>query len=335
MSYIFDALQRSQEERDKADQPTGPAAIELLERAERQAAAQRNFESTSAQPGGIEKERETSLFRPDSLGSSAAAADPAAVIDALQAEERREVFSQFQTLEVSRSRNSRLVCFAETDCPAAEAFRLLGVRLRDLRRERNLKSLLITSTVPEEGKSLVAANLACTLGSGAQQKVLLLEGDVRRPSLSQFFGLTKVSGLRGYLQGERSLTASLYHLEGPGIWILPVGEVPRNPLEFIQSPQMPALMQKLKSWFDWIVIDSTPVLPLADTSVWARTADGILLVARHGTTKKRKLRKGLDALDTNKLIGALLNSSNSASDTDYYYYRSRSATSEHQQTAAD
>ena len=287
MSYVFDALQRSQRERDQEDQSVALAPIELLERAEREAIAQRSLESTAEQPADIEKECETSLFSTDTPGSDAAAKNPVAVIDGLRAEEGRQVFSQFQALEVSQSTSSQLAVFTGADCPAAEAFRLLGVRLRDLRRNRELKNLLITSTVPQEGKSFVSANLACTLGYGGQQKVLLLEGDVRRPTLSQVFGLKKVHGLSSYLEGERSLTDSLYRLEGPGIWILPVGEIPSNPLEMIQSPLMPPLMQKLRSWFDWIVIDSPPVLPMADTSVWARMADGKLLVARHGTSKKR------------------------------------------------
>jgi capsular exopolysaccharide synthesis family protein len=335
MSYVFDALQRSQEERGPADLMTGLDPIELLERAERESSAQRSLESVSAGPAGIGQEGETSLFPQDRSGSEAAAKNPVAVTEELLAEERRQVFSRFQTLEVQVPKNGQLASLAGADCPAAEAFRLLGVRLRDLRRNRELKNLLITSTVPQEGKSFVSANLACTLGYGAQQKVLILEGDVRRPTLSQIFGLKKVPGLSSYMEGKRGLTDSLYYLDRPGIWILPVGEIPRNPLEVIQSPLMPPLMQKLRSWFDWIVIDSPPVLPMADTSVWARMADGILLVARHGTTKKRKLLKGMGALDPDKLIGALLNSSKSASDTDYYYYRSGSAASDHPQIPAD
>jgi Mrp family chromosome partitioning ATPase len=85
----------------------------------------------------------------------------------------------------------------------------------------------------------------------------------------------------------------------------------------LQSPQLPVLLQKLDSWFDWIVIDSPPVLPMADTSVWARLADGILLVTRRGKTEKRKLQAGLESLDTTKLIGVLMNSSNDGAN-DYY-----------------
>jgi capsular exopolysaccharide synthesis family protein len=335
MSYIFDALQRLQGERVKTNEQASLAAIELLERAERQATGQCNSELLQEQPAQAGIERHRPLLSDEGFGPCARETDLTAITNALQEEERREFFSQFQTAEVSQSRQSRLVCLGDGDSPATEAFHLLGVRLRDLRRERELKSLLITSTVPQEGKSLVAANLACTLGFGARQKVLLLEGDVRRPTQSEIFGLAQVPGLCEFLLGNHSLTASLYHLPQAGIWVLPAGDNQGGFRELIQSPQLPVLMTTLKAWFDWIVIDSPPVLPLIDTSIWARLADGILLVARQGTTRKRALQKGLEALGLNKLIGALLNSSKgSINDYDYYYGRATEA-SGHQKASAD
>jgi capsular exopolysaccharide synthesis family protein len=185
--------------------------------------------------------------------------------------------------------------------------------------------MLITSTIPQEGKSTVAANLACTLARKAQQKILLVEGDVRRPSLSEMFGLGKKQGLCEWLSGEGDLISSIYHLEGPNLWILPAGSSPENPLELLQSGTLSTVISQVTELFDWIIIDSPPILPLADTSVWMRLADGILLVARQGITEKRQLQKGLEALESKKLIGALLNVSKSAACTDYYYYRSPSA----------
>ena len=165
---------------------------------------------------------------------------------------------------------------------------------------------------------MVSANLAVTLAR-AKQRVLVLEGDVRRPALSDAFGLSGDSGLCEWLLGERNLTSSIYHLEGPGLWIMPSGRSPQNPLELLQSSKLPALMSQLSDWFDTVVIDSPPVLPLADTSIWMRLADGILLVTRQGTTEKRQLERGLEALDSQKLIGALLNCSRSTLHSDYYY----------------
>jgi Mrp family chromosome partitioning ATPase len=124
------------------------------------------------------------------------------------------------------------------------------------------------------------------------------------------------------LQSGRSLTTSIYHLEGPDLWILPAGTAPSHPLELLQSGGLPALMDQLTAWFDWIVIDSPPLLPLADTSVWARMADGILLVTREGITQKRQLKRGLEGLESNKLIGAILNCSRNMDESGYYYRQS-------------
>ena len=112
---------------------------------------------------------------------------------------------------------------------------------------------------------------------------------MRRPSLSQMFGLRTIPGLCECLQGERNLMKSVYHLEGPDLWFLPAGSAPDNPLELLQSGRLSAMMDQLTAWFDWIIIDSPPVMPLADTSVWMRLADGILLVVRQGITEKRQL----------------------------------------------
>jgi len=335
MSYIFDALQRSEAERAKANERRSLAAVELLERAEREAAAQRGSESLEEQSTEAVTDHQGPLLSGDGFGLGPIEADSIAITNALQDEQKREIFSQFKALDVLPSRHSRLVCIGDNNSPATEAFHLLGVRLRNLRREREFKTLLITSTVPKEGKSVVAANLSCTLGSGARQKVLLLEGDVRLPAQSEIFGLAQVPGLCNYLLGKRSLTASLYHLPKAGIWILPAGESRGDPRELLQSPNLPALMTTLNSLFDWIVIDSPPVLPLVDASIWARLADGILIVARHGTTSKRKLQKGFEALDPNKMIGALLNSSKSSSDSYDYYYGRKTATPKDQEAAGE
>src|SRR2546428_10861317 len=89
-------------------------------------------------------------------------------------------------------------------------------------------------------------------------------------------------------------------------------------MELMQSGRLGELMEQLTDWFDWIIIDSPPVLPLADTSVWARLADGILLVTREGTTKKRLLQRGLQVLEQSKLLGAVLNSSSNTDHSNYY-----------------
>jgi capsular exopolysaccharide synthesis family protein len=225
---------------------------------------------------------------------------------------------QFPALAVTVPRDSRIFCLTDKDSLGSEKFRFLGVRLRQLQQSQGLKKILVTSTIPEEGKSTISANLAATLARKPQHRVLLLDGDLRRPSLSRLLGLRNLKGLSEWLRAEPDARETIYRLDGPGFWFLPAGAPADNPLDLMQSARFVALMERLAGWFDWIVIDTPPVLPLADTSVWAKSTDGILLVAREGTTRKRQLQRGLAALDTKKLIGVVLNNSRNTDHTDYY-----------------
>jgi capsular exopolysaccharide synthesis family protein len=325
MSHIFDALQRSEVERAGIDSPAPPEAIDLLRNAERRAASKWEtavrIKKTDARENA-EGDTAVGLLaaQPDATAPEAHAQN-----EASSADSHLDVFGRFQALQVAIPPQNRLVCYTKEESLAAEAFRLLGVRLQHLRRDRPLRKVLITSTIPQEGKSMVAANLACTLALRTQQKVLLLEGDLRRPALSQALGIGTNPGLCDCLQGARALAKCIYHLESPGLWILPSGSAYSNALELLQSGRLSAIMDQLAVWFDWIIIDSPPVLPLADTSVWARLADGILLVTRQGTTEKRHLQRGLEGLETKKLIGALLNCSQSSGNSDYYYRATNAA----------
>jgi capsular exopolysaccharide synthesis family protein len=220
-------------------------------------------------------------------------------------------------LSVSIPEENCLVSVGKEESLGAEKFRFLAVRLRQLRQSRPLKKILITSSIPQEGKSMVAANLACTLARRKRQKTLLLEGDLRRPTVAAEFGLGRVPGLCEWLSGETK-GINLYRLESLGLWVLPAGAAPQNALELMQSGKLSPLMEQLEASFDWIVIDSPPVLPLADTSMWSRLADGILLVTRQGVTQKKQLQRGLSSLDTKKLLGALVNGSTDVAHSDYY-----------------
>jgi capsular exopolysaccharide synthesis family protein len=318
MSLIFDALQRAEAEHSGVDLSALPAASEVLQLAELRAASRQRVAVQTGSPSvtqGTEPDKQ--LLLPASPQDTPAAEAHRAVGLSLN-EEHADVFARFQNLSVSASPASRLVCLIDNEGLAAEKFRFLGVSLQNLRRDRQLKKVLITSTIPQEGKSLISANLACALARKTPQRTLLVEGDVRRPSLSEVFGLEKNPGLCECLQGERDVTASVYHLEGLGLWFLPAGSAPKNPLELLQSARLSAVLDRLTAWFDWVIIDSPPVMPVADTSVWMRSADGILLVVRQGITEKRQLQRGLETLEPRKLIGALLNGAKGAGHGDYY-----------------
>jgi capsular exopolysaccharide synthesis family protein len=304
MSHIFDALQRSEAEREGTDLSLAESKFtgvtELLEAAERKRRAAA-VQQTSVQQTSVLETRVSQTM----VSEASAGVETASPLD------------RFPTLPVSLLPESRLVAIGEEESLGAEKFRFLAVRLRQLRQNRTLKKVLITSTIPQEGKSTVAANLACTLARRKPHKTLLLEGDLRRPTVAHKFGLGRVPGLSEWLRGETE-SMNICRLEALGLWVLPAGSAPENPLELMQSGKLSLLMEQLTQWFDWIVIDSPPVLPLADTSLWARLADGILLVTRKSVTEKQQLLRGLEALERSKLLGALVNGSTDAAHSDYY-----------------
>src|SRR3984885_2323883 len=289
MSNIFDALQRAELENSGSEGLTLTLASELLQAAE-------------------QKLRDSAPIVEQPAHRDAFDSDPAAPLEDLE---------RCPVLAVSLQDDSRLVSLGKEGSLGAEKFRFLAVRLRQLRQSRPLKKILITSSIPQEGKSTVAANLACTLARRKPQKTLLLEGDLRRPNVASQFGLGKPPGLCEWLSGQTK-GINLYRLESLGLWVLPAGAAPQNPLELMQSGKLSPLMDQLEAAFDWIVIDSPPVLPLADASMWSRLADGILLVTRRGVTEKRQLQRGLETIEKSKLLGALVNSSTNAAHTDYY-----------------
>ncbi len=240
-----------------------------------------------------------------------------AVALALQEERKEDAPPEFPSLEVRVAASSRLVYFTEPDGLAAEKFRFLGVRLRQLQQNRPLKKVLVTSTIPEEGKSLVSANLAGVLGK-RKQRVLLLEGDLRRPVAAQEFSLGRLAGLAEWLQSGEPTVSNVYHLAGPGFWLMPAGHPPANPIELMQSGRLSELMAQLATMFDWIIVDSPPLLPLADTTVWARLTDGTVLVAREGVTEKSQLEQGLEILKKSDLLGVVLNGCTNTDHRNYY-----------------
>lgn len=342
MSHIFDALLKSEADHGNNNGDAG-SALELLLRAERLAALQRKTELISDEAIGAELtdtepvvdngfDRSTFPTAPTADGT---AHSTIATSAASRREQRRAseppaipeldadaALGGVRTLKIVLPQFSRLVAVADKTCPAAEAFRLLSVRLRHFRKDRPLQKLLITSTVPQEGKSFSAANLACTIATVTQQKVLLIDADLRRPAQPPIFGLENMPGMSEWLQGTAELRSTVYYLEGPSIWFLPAGIRRSNPLELLQSPRVPMLLQEASRFFDWIIIDSPPILPFADTSVLARLADGILLVTRIGITERRQLKQGVAAIEKSKILGAIINSSVKYHRQDYYYYYS-------------
>jgi capsular exopolysaccharide synthesis family protein len=204
---------------------------------------------------------------------------------------------------------SRLVALAEPFSLGAEKFRVLVTRLENLRKkQKDLKSLQVTSGGIAEGKTLVSGNLALTLAKGSRSRVLLIEGDLHNPKLASVFGLGKLSGLINWWSAaKQDIDHSLHQLHDLPLWFLPAGGTYEQPSSILQSPRFAEAFAQLSRQFDWIVVDSTPIVPMVDVNLWSRLVDGTLLVVREGVAPVKAIKKGLASLDNPKLVGVVFN----------------------------
>ncbi|MGA8213711.1 MAG: CpsD/CapB family tyrosine-protein kinase [Candidatus Sulfotelmatobacter sp.] len=225
--------------------------------------------------------------------------------------------SSVSSIEPSIAQQSRVEALTHPNEFAAEQFRMLGARLRHLAETRLLKMLLVTSASFREGKSLVSLNLAITLAQRAGKKVLLVEADLRKPALCQMLGLPPLCGLSDWVQSDEPLTNFLRRVTDLNLWLLPAGESCAEPLSIIESLRLHDLPTQAGRQFDWIVIDSPPLL-VTDASILSRMADGTLVVVRQECTQKKSLQKTLASLE--RVLGFVLNDATSVDPHGYYHY---------------
>ncbi|MDQ6670035.1 MAG: polysaccharide biosynthesis tyrosine autokinase [Chloroflexota bacterium] len=207
-------------------------------------------------------------------------------------------------------RHRGLVMLDKAPSSAAEAVRSLRASLRLATQARPLNSLVITSAGPREGKTFVASNLAIALAQSGR-RVLLVDADLRRPVLHTWFGVSNQCGLADVLAqpGESAEVAGIIPSGLDNLWLLPAGNVARNPGELLSSDALPRLMERLGRAWDTVVFDSAPVGPLADTLLLSYHASGSILVARCGRTRRSALQGALAALSATArpVLGVVLN----------------------------
>jgi capsular exopolysaccharide synthesis family protein len=199
---------------------------------------------------------------------------------------------------------------------AAEQYRSLRTRLAHAEGSSALRTILVTSPQKGEGKSVTAANLALTMAQELQRRVVLLEADLRKPSLQQLFSLPAGPGLAEFLSGACTLSDAMKYLPDFNLTVMTAGAAPNNPAELLGSTAMRRLLDQLRTRFDRVILDTPPVLPLADVAVLAPVVDGALLVVRAGVTPKPAIENALRAFDASRLLGVVLN--DSTMDTERY-----------------
>src|SRR5215203_4569163 len=201
---------------------------------------------------------------------------------------------------------------------AAEQYRTLRTRLVLLEEGRARRVLLLTSPATGDGKSITAANLALTMAQEFNRKVVLVDADLRRPTLHTLLGIPQQPGLVDVLGGDAALQDALVELPDVHLAVVPAGQPPIQPAELLGSTGMRRLLESLRSRFDRVIIDMPPVVPLADVGVLAPQCDGVLLVVRAGVTPKPLIERALSTFDAERLLGVVLNESG-AGEPEYGY----------------
>lgn len=217
----------------------------------------------------------------------------------------------------SANLNPLLVAALAPKSPAAEQYRSLRTRLAQAEGSGGLRTILITSPQKGEGKSVTAANLALTMAQELQRRVVLVEADLRKPSLQHLFGLAPGPGLSDYLSGAVELADAMRFMPDHNLTLLTAGATPVNPAELLGSTAMRRLLDHLRTRFDRVILDTPPVLPLADVAILAPVVDGSLMVVRAGVTPKPAIENALRAFDSSRLLGVVLNES--GVEQDYRY----------------
>jgi succinoglycan biosynthesis transport protein ExoP len=217
---------------------------------------------------------------------------------------------RFPDIPVVRCRLQPSCCaifYTDPLAMGSDRFRLLRMRLRESTKTGRLKTVLITSPLPNDGKSTVAVNLATALSEDSKFKVLLIEADLHRPSLAKQLGVPDWPGLSQCLQGGLPAIEAIRRVEPLGWYLMPAGEAPHNPTELVQTSAFQDLKEAVADYFDWILIDSPPVIPSIDALSLRPHSDATLLVVRAGQTPEDAIEQAIRLLGKRHVAGMVFN----------------------------
>ncbi len=192
----------------------------------------------------------------------------------------------------------------------SEQFRTLKTSLLFSSERKPPRTIMVTSAVPDEGKSFVAANLAVTFAQSMDEHVLLIDCDLRLPTVHKVFGLQENSkGLSDILSGNTEISDGLHKTDVPKLNVIPGGKIPNNPAELLSSIRMQNLIKEVESRYDdrYIIIDSPPPLLTAETIAISHQVDGILIVVKHESTRRSDVKEMVDLIGLDKILGVIVN----------------------------
>ncbi|MDR1605990.1 MAG: CpsD/CapB family tyrosine-protein kinase [Streptococcaceae bacterium] len=213
-----------------------------------------------------------------------------------------------------------LVTLKDPKSSVSEMFRTIRSNIRFSMVDEPLKTMVVTSSGPSEGKSTVASNLAVVFAD-SKIKTLLIDADLRRPTVAMTWHVSNVQGLSNLLGGHGQPLAFCQETAVANLSIMPSGVLPPNPAELLDSRRMTEVLESLKAHFDMIIIDTPPLVAATDAQVLSAKVDGVVLVTRERKTSKGNLVRAKELLETAnaKILGVVYNGANSVIENYYYY----------------
>ncbi|KKI93241.1 capsular biosynthesis protein [Bacillus sp. SA1-12] len=228
---------------------------------------------------------------------------------------RKKFGSQLRNL----SRN--LITMTNPKSPVSEQYRTIRTNIQYSTVDQKIKTLMVTSSNPMEGKSTTVANLAVVFAQQGK-KVLVIDADMRKPTVHYTFRVENIVGLINVLSKEASIDQAIQSTENENLFVLSCGPIPPNPAELLESEAMNDLLDSVKEHFDFVIFDTPPILAVTDAQILANKCDGTVLVIHSGKTEIDLAQKAKDMLvDANgKYLGVVLNAKKQQLGQHYYYY---------------
>jgi capsular exopolysaccharide synthesis family protein len=215
----------------------------------------------------------------------------------------------------------KLITHDHPKSPIAEAYRTLRTNIQFSSVNKEVNSLMVTSSGPGEGKSTTVANLAIVAAQSGK-RVLLIDGDLRKPTVHRTFYCANPNGLTNVLIGQKRIDEVIQTIDYLGIDVVTAGPIPPNPAELLGSMRMKSLLQDLKERYDMVLVDAPPILAVTDAQLLSTYVDGVLLILGAGKVLRDhavKAKSLLDHVGAN-VVGVVLNNKKVDSESYYYYY---------------
>ena len=220
----------------------------------------------------------------------------------------------------SESVNQRIVAITQPNSSYCEEYRGLRTHILHKAQTQKLQSIVVASVGPSEGKSVTALNLSWLLAQTDGLKALIIDSDLRRPSLANYLAIETTVGLSDVLEGTSSLKEAIIQLEPAGLYLLPGGQSRHDVAELISGQKFKEILSNLRGMFDYVIIDAPPLGVFTDATVLINHADGALFVVCANKTRYKDVDRILEMLPRERLLGAILNQSDEPLISDNYYY---------------